>query len=101
MPAINLSEETYKLVAAFKPVVEAVIEEEVSVQVCAELILGQGINSMLSDIVGEVDQPTMLRSFRQLGERYPEQVYGYVAETLKAGAAGSDHRHKGTFDLLA
>lgn len=47
MPEINISKEMYAQVTEFKHVVKAVIEEEVSSNDCVELILGQGINSML------------------------------------------------------
>ena len=87
MPDIVISEEMYARVMEFKQVVEAVIKEEISFDVCVELILGQGINSMLADLLGSVDPITLLSSFQQLGSQYPAQVYRYVAETLRQGAA--------------
>jgi hypothetical protein len=87
MPKITLSEGMYARVAEFKHVVEAVIEEEIRSDDCVELILGQGIDSMLADLLGPQDQTTLLKSFQQLGSQYPTQVYRYVAETLRGGAA--------------
>ncbi|GAH77775.1 unnamed protein product [marine sediment metagenome] len=80
----------YTQVTEFKHVVKAVIEEEVSSNDCVELILGQGINSMLADLLGPLDQIILLKSFQQLGSQYPTQVYRYVAETLKTGAAAQE-----------
>lgn len=50
MPEINISKEMYAQVTEFKHVVKDVIEEEFSSNDCVELILGQGINSMLADL---------------------------------------------------
>jgi hypothetical protein len=77
----------YARVTEFKHVVEAIIEEEISSDDCVELILGQGIDSMLTDLIGSLNQSTLLKSFQQLGSQYPTQVYRYVAETLRRGAA--------------
>jgi len=87
MPEITISEGMYFRVAEFKQVVEAVIEEKISSDDCVELILGKGIDSMLADLLGSLDQSTLLESFQQLGSQYPTQVYRYVAETLRRGAA--------------
>lgn len=86
MPEITVSKEIYERVAEFKQVVEAVLEEEMSFDDCAALILKQGIDSMLTDLLGSVDATTLLGSLQQLGSKYPTQVYGYVAETLRRGA---------------
>lgn len=93
MPQITFDDELYAKVLAFKPAVEAVLEKETGLDDCAALILGQGIDSMLADILGSVDQPTLLRSFQQLAARHPEAVYGFVTETLRGGAAGQ-HREE-------
>ncbi len=87
MPEITVSGNICSRVAEFKQVVEAVIEEEISFDDCVELILGQGIDSMLADLLGSADPPTLLKSFQQLGSQYPAQVYRYVAEMLRLGVA--------------
>ncbi len=87
MSQIAISEKMYARVEEFKQVIEAVIEEEISFDGCVELILGQGIDSMLADLLRSVDQTTLLGSFQQLGSQYPAQVYRYVAETLRKGTA--------------
>ena len=87
MAEIAISQEMHARIAEFKQVVEAVIEEEISFDDCVELILGQGIDSMLADLLGSVDQTTLLVSLQQLGSQYPAQIYRYVAEMLRRGAA--------------
>lgn len=87
MPEITVSKEINERVVEFKQVVEAVLEEEISYDDCAALILGQGIDSMLAHLIGSADATTLLKSFQQLGSQSPAQVYGYVAETLRRGSA--------------
>lgn len=86
MPEISVSKEIYDRVVEFKHVVEAVLEKEIHLDNCVTLILEQGINSMLNDLLGSVDANTLLSSLQELGSQYPAQVYGYVAETLRKGA---------------
>jgi hypothetical protein len=81
-----ISETMYTRIEEFKQVIEAAIEEEIDFDVCVELLLGQGIDSMLTTLLGSGDPITLLRSFQRLGSHYPAQVYGYVAEALKQGA---------------
>jgi len=85
MPEIKISEEIYTRVAEFKHVIEAVTEEETSFDTCVEVILCQGIDSMLAELLGPLEPATLLSSFQQLGSQHPEQVYGYIAETLMRG----------------
>jgi hypothetical protein len=94
MPKISISKEMYTRITEFKCVVEAVIKEEINSDYCLELILDQGINSMLADLLGSLDQNTLLKSFQQIGSKYPVQVYQYVAETLKEGAALKEELEK-------
>jgi hypothetical protein len=86
MPEISISEDTYERLAAFKGVVEAVIEEEIDFDTCADLILGQGIDAMLADLLGPLDPGTLLKSVQQLGAEHPAQVYSHFAETMRRGA---------------
>ncbi|MCI2430735.1 hypothetical protein LM602_09010 [Candidatus Acetothermia bacterium] len=90
MPEIAISAEIYTRIKGFKQVAEAVLESDIDFEKCVELILEQGIDSMLADILGSVEYDTLLNSFQQLGAQYPEQVYGYVAETLRKGDAAQE-----------
>jgi len=76
----------YSRLAEFKQVVEGVIDEEINIDTCVDLILGQGMDSLLADLLGPLDSSTLLHSFQQLASQCPAQVYKYVAETLKKGA---------------
>jgi hypothetical protein len=87
MPELRISKEVHTRIKEFKQIIEAVVGEEMDIDKCAELILGQGIDAMLADIVGSVDDATLLKSFQQLGSQFPSQVYRYVAEALRKGIA--------------
>ena len=72
-------------IKAFKDVIETVIDEKIGLDDCIEIILDRGMNSMLEDILGQVEPATLLSSFQQLGTKYPAEVYSYIAETLRRG----------------
>jgi hypothetical protein len=87
MPQVTLKDDIYSRVVEFKNVIEAVISQNLDFNECLSMILAQGIDSMLADIVGSADQATMLASFQQLGAEHPAQVYKFVAEALRRGEA--------------
>lgn len=77
----------YKRVLEFKQVIETVIEDNLDIDTCTEVILGQGLDSMLSGLIGSLDHSTLLASFQQMASRNPAEVYSYIVEMLKRGAA--------------
>ena len=87
MPQVTLKDDSYNRAVEFKHVIEAVISQELDFNECLSLILAQGIDSMLADILGSANQAMMLASFQQLGAKHPAEVYKYVAETLRRGEA--------------
>mgnify|MGYP000275662278 FL=1 len=84
---VAISGEIYDQVDAFRPVVEAVLGEPVSAQDCVEMLVLLGPDAALADLLGPQPPEILLRSIQQLGRRYPREVYAYIAETLKEGAA--------------
>lgn len=81
---ITISEEMYKRLQEFKRIVEAVVGEEINLDDCGEIILGLGIDHILE---GLLEEPSaLLQSFQRLGAKYPDQVYGYIAEIIEEGA---------------
>jgi hypothetical protein len=85
MSQIAVSDGMYNRVLEFKPVLEAVIEETLDVDTCAEVILMEGLDSMLADLIGSLDHSTLLSSFQQMASRNPSEVYSYILETLQRG----------------
>jgi len=84
-PKIEISTELNNRIKAFKEVIEAVIDEKMELNGCIELIFDRGINSMIEDLLANVEQTILLQSFQQLGTKYPAEVYGHIAETLRRG----------------
>jgi hypothetical protein len=87
MPQVGVSDKLYEKLQAFKPVLEAVIEDEVTFDTCIEVVVGPGLDTMLSDLIGNVEPEVLVASFQQLAAQHPEAVYGFVAETLESGGA--------------
>lgn len=87
MPEITVSQDVYNQLLAFKQVIEAVIEDKLDVNTCAELVLDQGLNAMLAELIGPLDTSTLITSFQQLAAKSPAEVYSFVTETIKRGAA--------------
>jgi len=87
MPEITISDDVYNKVAGFKQVVEEVIESEIENDSYIEFVLGKGVDSLLYDLISPLKQKTLLNSIKILGSRYPDQVYGFIAEVIKKGAS--------------
>ncbi len=90
MVSLAVSDELNNRIEAFKPVIEAIVEESMSIEDCVTLILDRGLNSMLNDLLGAVDPAILLQSFHQLATQHPSEVYSFVASTLNTGAASID-----------
>jgi hypothetical protein len=87
MPEIAISDEMYARVREFKQVVEAVIDEEIDLDGCVELVLMQGLDLMLADLLSPLDPTILLKSFQQLASKHPAEVYQYITETMRQGAS--------------
>jgi hypothetical protein len=90
MATIEIPGELHARLTAFKPVVEAVIEETMSFEDFVALLLDQALAAMFSDLLKGLDETTMLQSFHQLAARHPAEVYGFVGDVLAAGASTID-----------
>ncbi len=90
MANIAVSGELSARLEAFKPVVEAIIEEEMTVEDYVALLLDRALDSMLTDLVGSLDQAILVRSFQQLAAKHPSEVYSFVVDTLNTGENAID-----------
>lgn len=82
---VGIADETIAQVRAFQQVVEAVLEEDFEFDAYVNLLLRQGMDSMLADLLGPVDASVLIKSFQQLGATHPDVLYGFIARTLRAG----------------
>lgn len=102
MPNVELNDHLYERLTAFKPLLEAVIEDEVSLEACIDLVLDHGLSAMLLDVIGDTEPRVLLASMQQLASQHPEVLYGFIASTMKAGGAEVERekaRHRFGFGL--
>jgi hypothetical protein len=85
MATIELSDDTFTRLNEFKTVIEAVINVEISADACLELILQQGIDSMLTNLYSSQEPAVLIQSIQQLAAKYPTEVFHYIADTINAG----------------
>ncbi|MEX2120222.1 MAG: hypothetical protein WD847_11565 [Pirellulales bacterium] len=85
MTEVTISDELHARMSQFKQVVEAVIEDQLEVEPCVEFILDRGIDLILAELLGQIDDRALLTTIQKLGIRHPEQVYGFLAEVCKLG----------------
>jgi hypothetical protein len=84
MPQIEISDEMYARVAAFKPVVDAILGEEISLQEHLEHLLLQALDRLLADAIAAPDPDALLNTLRAVSRRHPTEIYGFVADVWRA-----------------
>lgn len=82
---LTLSDETYRRLIAFKQVVEAILDEPIELHDYGELVVDRGLNAMLEDLLEPQDKETLVKSWQQLAERYPDQVHEFMVDVLERG----------------
>jgi hypothetical protein len=87
MPGIDVPDDLYERLEAFRHVAQEVLEDEMSLDFCIEVMLAYALDNMLADLVANVEPPVLLKSFQQLAAQHPEEVYAYVVDTLRRGDA--------------
>jgi len=85
MAEITISKETYDRLVEFEAVSKALMEEDIDFDTYAESILIAGLNSLLTLLLEQLDHSTLIRSFQQLADKYPRQLYRYMVEILQRG----------------
>ena len=82
---LTVSDGTSRRLQLFKQVVEAILDEPIEFNDYVELVVDRGLNAMLEDLMQPQDKEILVKSWQQLAERYPEQIYEYMANVLKLG----------------
>ena len=85
MIQVTISDDTYARVVAFKPVIEALLEESIESSDYVEFLLNLAPDFILADLLSNMDAQTLLQSLQQLGQKHPVQIYTYIAETMQQG----------------
>lgn len=79
MATIEVGEDCFHRLQAFKPVVEAVINEKMQWQDYVEVIVQVGLTKMLTDIVSNPD--AAIATVLKLAELEPDVVYTLMVKT--------------------
>ncbi len=82
MPKIEISDKVYEQVAAFKPVIESLLEVQLEFDQYVEMLLKLTPDFILSDVLGHADPPALIQTIEELARRNPKPVYAYLAEEL-------------------
>jgi hypothetical protein len=84
MPEIEISEDTYSKLKAFKRVIDVILGEKLSKESdYAELVISIGLDRMLQDPLPKEDM--LLKTMVAMFGRNPEFVCDFVAEMLEKG----------------
>jgi hypothetical protein len=85
MATLEISEELYGRVKEFQAVIKAVLDEDISCEAAGELVLQQGLDSLMANLFGPQGAGVMLQTLQQLAAKYPKEIYRFIAETIDAG----------------
>jgi hypothetical protein len=99
---VQISNELHKRIAAFKPVIETVMDEKYEMEDFVAGLLDNGINLLLEKLLGNVPANALWQSLQQLGTKYPVEVTD-LSPTRSAGAtkpARQNKRTKSAFGLI-
>jgi hypothetical protein len=85
MAQIQISDKVYEQIAAFKPVIESILEVSLEFDKYVELLLRLAPDLVLSEVLVRADPPALIRAIEELAQRNPKPVYAYLAEELHEG----------------
>ena len=98
MNSVVISDRLYPKLLAFKEVIEAVMNERLAFGIYTELVLEEGMEAILEDLLDLSDHQALVRSFYDLSSHHPIQVFEHVAERIRSGdlPAGGRRTRGGT-----
>jgi len=91
---VKLSEDVLKRLEPFKSVVEEVIGKKLEFDVYVALVLGEGMNSMLQDIINPQERNVLWQTVLAMFKENPDFISGFVASILKRGGEEIETRKK-------
>lgn len=87
MAPVDLSDELLRRLKEFKPVVNAVLEEDQEFHAYVEFILHRGIDTLLQELIAPAGPEVLMETILNLGARHPTEVYTFVVDALRSGQA--------------
>jgi len=82
---IDLDEDILKRLHHFQRVIHEILDEELAFDVYVQLVLIQGLEKMLGDVV-TLDSEVLWATVKRMAEDNPEFIYDFVADSLRRGA---------------
>ena len=84
---LRVDASTYSALEAFRQIASEVLAqgEHVEVDVVVELAIHRGLDALLRDLVGRVDNEILLKTIEQLAQEHPQVVYRFVVDRMRAG----------------
>src|SRR5262245_7286344 len=97
MPKITLSKEVHSRLIAFQRVVRPLMDEELSLDETAEMLLCHSMDATLANLWGTQEPQVIVQALQKLAARHPEEVYSFVGDVLNAGSQEDRERAKQQF----
>lgn len=87
MATVQIPDELHDRLHAIAPLLEAVLEESVSLDEAAAIVFERGLDVIVADVIGDADRNALLLSIQRMAAHAPDTVYGFMAAIMQAGAA--------------
>ncbi len=82
MPQVQIGDDVYARVLAFKPVVESVLEISLDENGYFELLLRLAPDMLIREFFGRAEAPALVQLLQQLGQAQPA-IYKVLADVLE------------------
>jgi len=85
--SIRVDPDLYAGLDAFRQVAALVISEgeHLEMDTVVGLALQRGLDALLSDLIAQTGQETLLKTIQQLAQQNPALVYRFIANRMRAG----------------
>jgi hypothetical protein len=85
MPQIEITEETFQQLSAFRRFSRVASDMDLTLDQLADYLIQFGIDQMVTSIIATQDAELMLKMILQMGRQHPEQTYGYMTDVMHVG----------------
>ncbi|MBI2304771.1 MAG: hypothetical protein HYU86_08520 [Chloroflexi bacterium] len=82
---LHVAEARYRQLKAILPLVQYILDEKVTKEDIANLVLQLGFERILTDIFGGAEREALVKAQLQMAEENPEFVYSYTLDRLRQG----------------
>ncbi len=82
---LRVESRRYRQLAAARPLVQDMLDEQLALDDVADLVLGLGLERILTDIIGGAPQDTLVEAQLLMADENPNFVYSFTRESLRRG----------------